>query len=104
MGRAGITFRAPPALPLTPCENFLRGYSKDIVYCELPVAISDLSAKITQAYASIDEDTMKEDHKNRKNCLCFVLRKVGGRYDHLLSLKIVYLYWELYASSSTRPY
>lgn len=67
MGRAGPVSWPARSPDLTPCDYFLWEYLKYIVYREPPNNISDLKTKISEAVATIDDDTLEKVYKNMKN-------------------------------------
>ena len=85
MGRGGPILWPPRSPDLTPCDYFLWGYLKDIVYRTRPTNISELKTKIRDAVSTIDEDTLQKVFKNMENRICFVLREKGGHFEHLLN-------------------
>lgn len=62
MRRAGPILYHPPSPDMTPCDYFVWGYLKFIVYHELPNNISEPKNKITEPGAPvkrIDKDALK---------------------------------------------
>ena len=85
MGR-GAPIDWPARSPdLTPCDYFLWGHVKDLVYREPPRTISELKPKIRPAIAMINEGTLQEDFRNMKTCLGLVVREKGGAFEHLVN-------------------
>jgi len=78
-GRYGPT-RWPPRSPdITPLDFFLRGYVKDKVFSTPVPDITDLKARITDAFATITED-MLENTWRETDCRLDVLRATKGAH------------------------
>ena len=64
IGRGGnddcVLLHWPPrSLDLTPCDFFLWGYVKDLVYVPpLPTSVDDLKTRITEVLKTIDPDML----------------------------------------------
>lgn len=85
MGRGGSISWPAYSPDLTPCDYFLWGYIKDIVYRNPPRTISELKTKIGQAIRSINEDMLHRVFENMKTRLNFVIRERGGAFEHLMN-------------------
>ena len=70
---------------LTPCDYFLLGYIKDLVYLQRPDSISELKTKIRDAVQSINGDILRAVYKNMETRLGFVVREQGGHFEHLIN-------------------
>ena len=60
---------------LTPCDCFILGHVKDLVYRDPSRTISELKSKIRSAIATINEGTLQEVFRNMKTRLMFFIRE-----------------------------
>ena len=84
IGKDGPTAWSPPSPDITPLDFFLWGYVKDKVF-SIPVPdITNLKARITDAFATITEDTLESTR-----------REIDYRLDALRATKgaHVEVYW-----------
>ena len=63
-GRGGPVSWHVRSPDLTPCDCYLWGQIKDIVYLDPPQTIDELNAKIREAIRFINENTLKRVFKN----------------------------------------
>jgi len=69
---------------LTPCDFFLWGYVKDIVFLPpLPVSVNELKERITTAVASVDKDMLRSfwTELDYRIDICRVTK--GSHIEHL---------------------
>jgi len=78
-GRVGPTPWSPRSLDITPLDFFLWGYVKDKVFSTPVPDITNLKARITDAFATITEDILENTWKETDYRLD-VLRATKGAH------------------------
>ncbi len=91
--RSGMTWLAvscrhnecsgPRSLDLTPCDFFLRGYLKSLVYRQKPRDLEDLKQKITDSCAEIDQQIIDRSLVEFRIRLEKCIESDGGHIEHL---------------------
>jgi len=72
----------PPRSPdLNPCDYFLWGYLKSVVYNPLPKTLDDLKANITREIKKISKETLKNTFLNFEKRCQFILTAEGGHIE-----------------------
>lgn len=73
----------PPRSPdLNPCDYFLWGYLKSVVYNPLPKTLDDLKANIEREIKNIKVDVLKKLFSNLTNRCNFVISDEGGHFEN----------------------
>ncbi|MCP4491774.1 MAG: hypothetical protein GY820_31375 [Gammaproteobacteria bacterium] len=84
IGRRGPIEWPPRSPDLTPCDFFLWGYLKSLVYKEKPQGVEDLKIKISAACASIEQEVIDRSLVKYKNRLGKCIEIGGGHIEQLL--------------------
>lgn len=75
----------PPRSPdLTPVDFFLWGYIKNIVYFTPPTSPEDMKMRITNAFASITSNTLKNVRESFEDRIAHCIEQDGKQIEHLL--------------------
>lgn len=83
IGRAGPIAWPARSPDLTPCDYFLWGYLKDIVYQEPIPSLAVLKDRIRNAISTIGEETLIRVFENMESRLIMLERHNGGHFEHL---------------------
>lgn len=72
----------PPRSPdLNPCDFFLWGYLKSLVYNPLPKTLDDLKANIEREIKKINVQIFKSTFENLKNRCDLIIKAKGGHIE-----------------------
>ena len=73
----------PPRSPdLNPCDFFLWGYLKSVVYNPLPKTIGELKANLEREIKNISEDTLKNLFLNMTKRCNLVISSQSGHFEN----------------------
>lgn len=85
MGRGSPNMPWPPRSPdLTPCDYFLWGYVKSVVYKQNPLDIEELKTKITEAMLSIPQEMINRSIENFEERMSKLLENGGSHIEIFL--------------------
>ena len=68
---------------LNPCDFFLWGYLKEIVWKSNPKTVPELQRAITSAFGTIEKSLCERVMASFKNRLTTIIAKEGGHFEHL---------------------
>ena len=69
----------PRSLDLNPCDFYLWGYLKSVVYSPLPKTLEDLKENITREIRKISKDTLNSSFLNLEK-RCSLILSAGGEH------------------------